>query len=118
MLDKTGLHTGVAGCHMGPVNFSNFSNNVPWGMGRAPACTQVAATVHDRHPYLLSPPAPQVFCNGLVPTVLAVAYGVLAGCVDVPLGPSPQVEAWRAQLITALAGGFLGYYAVGAHGLW
>lgn len=51
----------------------------------------------------------QVLCNGFVPTCLAVAYGIVAGCVDVPLGPSPQLEAWRAKLLTALAGAFLGW---------
>lgn len=46
-------------------------------------------------------------CNGLVPTLLAVSYGVLAGCADVPLGLNLSVEVWRAQGVTALMGGFL-----------
>eukprot|EP00197_Chlamydomonas_leiostraca_P005564 CAMPEP_0202868094 /NCGR_PEP_ID=MMETSP1391-20130828/10182_1 /ASSEMBLY_ACC=CAM_ASM_000867 /TAXON_ID=1034604 /ORGANISM="Chlamydomonas leiostraca, Strain SAG 11-49" /LENGTH=519 /DNA_ID=CAMNT_0049548209 /DNA_START=350 /DNA_END=1909 /DNA_ORIENTATION=+ len=60
----------------------------------------------------------QVFCNGLVPTILAVSYGVLAGCVDVPLGPSAQLEPWRARLATALAGAFMGYYACCCGDTW
>lgn len=57
----------------------------------------------------------QVFCNALVPTILAIVYGVLAGCVDVPLGPLPSLEPWRAKAVTALMGGFL----VGAgSGVW
>ena len=44
----------------------------------------------------------QVCCNGLIPTCIAVAYGVLAGCVDVPLGLSPTLEPWRSQAITWL----------------
>jgi len=64
----------------------------------------------------------QVLCNGGVPTVLAVAYGALAGCVDLPLNPgqaaaaaaaagAPLLEPWRSRALTALLGGFLGYYA-------
>lgn len=60
----------------------------------------------------------QVFCNGLVPTVLAVTYGVLAGCVDLPLGLAPTIEPWRAQVLTALMGGFLGYYACCCGDTW
>jgi uncharacterized membrane protein len=60
----------------------------------------------------------QVLCNAGIPTMLAVAYGVLAGCVDVPLGPLPQVDAWRAQLMTLLAGAFLGYYACCCGDTW
>ena len=60
----------------------------------------------------------QVACNGLVPTGLAIAYGVLAGCVDMPLGPSPAVELWRSKLTTALMGGFLGYYACCGGDTW
>jgi uncharacterized membrane protein len=60
----------------------------------------------------------QVLCNAGIPTMLAIAYGVLAGCVDVPLGPLPQVDAWRAQLMTLLAGAFLGYYACCCGDTW
>lgn len=51
----------------------------------------------------------QVLCNGLVPTGVAVAYGLVAGCVDVPLGPSAQLEVWRAKVLTLLAGAYLGW---------
>jgi hypothetical protein len=40
-------------------------------------------------------PAPcvlQVLCNGGVPTLIALTYGILVGCMDVPLGPSPHSE--------------------------
>lgn len=60
----------------------------------------------------------QVLCNALVPTALAITYGVLAGCVDVPLGPLPSLEAWRAKAVTALMGGFLGYYACCCGDTW
>ena len=53
--------------------------------------------------------AAQVLCSGLVPTALAVSYGIVAGCVDVPLGPSQQLEMWRAKLLTLLAGAYLGW---------
>ncbi len=49
---------------------------------------------------------------------LAVAYGILVGCVDVPLGPSLHVEAWRAKLATMLGGAFLGYYACCCGDTW
>ncbi len=60
----------------------------------------------------------QVACNGAVPTLLAVAYGVLVGCVDVPFGPSPAMEAWRAKAATLLGGAFLGYYACCCGDTW
>jgi hypothetical protein len=62
----------------------------------------------------------QVFCNAALPTAIAIAYGVLAGCVDVPLGPLPQTqtELWRAQLTTLLQGAFLGYYACCCGDTW
>ncbi|KAL6755659.1 integral membrane protein DUF92-domain-containing protein [Haematococcus lacustris] len=60
----------------------------------------------------------QVLCNGLVPTCLAVAYGVLAGCVDVPLGGLAHLEPWRCQLATLLGGAFLGYYACCCGDTW
>jgi hypothetical protein len=49
----------------------------------------------------------QVLCNALVPAVLAVVYGVLVGCVDVPLGPLPNLEVWRCEALTAIMGGYL-----------
>ncbi|KAG2428662.1 hypothetical protein HXX76_011367 [Chlamydomonas incerta] len=45
----------------------------------------------------------QVLCNGLVPTVLAVVYGVLAGCVDLPLGPPLAAAAAAAPAAAAAA---------------
>eukprot|EP00798_Chlamydomonas_sp_ICE-L_P011205 gene11205-18824_t len=60
----------------------------------------------------------QVACNGLVPTLLAITYGVLVGCVDVPLGPSLSVELWRSELVTALMGAYLGYYACCCGDTW
>jgi uncharacterized membrane protein len=60
----------------------------------------------------------QVLCNGGVPTVLAIAYGAMAGCLDLPLGTLPAVEAWRADILTLLMGGFLGYYACCCGDTW
>lgn len=67
----------------------------------------------------------QVLCNSLVPTVLAIIYGVLAGCVDLPLGPPPSgapgaggLEPWRAATLTGLMGGFLGYFACCCGDTW
>jgi uncharacterized membrane protein len=53
-----------------------------------------------------------------VPTLLSVAYGMTSGCVDVPLGASPHLEAGRAQLLTALVGGFTSYYACCCGDTW
>lgn len=60
----------------------------------------------------------QVFCNGFVPTLLSIAYGILSGFVDVPLGSMPNVEPWRAEAVTLLLGGFLGYYACCCGDTW
>ena len=60
----------------------------------------------------------QVFCNGFIPMVLAVAYGFMAGCVDVPLGALPNVESWRADIITLIMGAFMGYYACCCGDTW
>ena len=60
----------------------------------------------------------QVLCNSGVPTLLAVGYGALAGCLDLPLGGLPGVEPWRADLLTLLLGGFLGYYACCCGDTW
>jgi len=60
----------------------------------------------------------QVLCNGAIPTAIAIAYGVLVGCVDVPLGLSAQMEVWRAKAATLLGGAFLGYYAACCGDTW
>lgn len=68
----------------------------------------------------------QVLCNGGVPLALAVWYGFLAGCVDLPLGPLSSagagvgvvVEAWRAQMLTASMGAYLGYLACCCGDTW
>lgn len=60
----------------------------------------------------------QVFCNGLVPTILSIAYGILVGCVDLPMGPLPSLEPARADLVTLFMGSFLGYYACCCGDTW
>lgn len=60
----------------------------------------------------------QVLCNAGVPTLLAIAYGAMAGCLDLPLGPLPAVEAWRSDVLTLLLGSFLGYYACCCGDTW
>lgn len=57
--------------------------------------------------------------------MLAIIYGVLAGCVDLPLGPPPSgapgaggLEPWRAATLTGLMGGFLGYFACCCGDTW
>lgn len=66
---------------------------------------------------LLHPPAvllsriPQVAGVAAIPTILAIAYGAMAGCLDLPLGSLPNVETWRADLLTLLQGAVLGWYA-------
>lgn len=59
-----------------------------------------------------------MLCNAGVPTLLAIGYGALAGCLDLPLGALPGVEPWRADLLTLLMGGFLGYYACCCGDTW
>ncbi len=60
----------------------------------------------------------QVLSNAGVPTLLAMGYGAMAGCLDLPLGPLPTVEAWRADILTLLMGGFLGYYSCCCGDTW
>jgi uncharacterized protein (TIGR00297 family) len=60
----------------------------------------------------------QVLCNSGVPTLLAIGYGALAGCLDLPLGALNTIEPWRADLLTLLLGGFLGYYACCCGDTW
>ena len=54
----------------------------------------------------------QVFCNALVPTLLALLFGYLTGCKDVPLNPG------TARWATAAMGGYLGYYACCCADTW
>lgn len=53
----------------------------------------------------------QVAGVAAIPTILAIAYGAMAGCLDLPLGSLPNVETWRADLLTLLQGAVLGWYA-------
>jgi hypothetical protein len=53
----------------------------------------------------------QVAGVAAIPTILAIAYGAMAGCLDLPLGSLPSVETWRADLLTLLQGAVLGWYA-------
>lgn len=55
------------------------------------------------------PPLPQVFCNALVPTGIALASAAVSGGgPDLALGQAP---AGASRLLTALNAAFLGYYA-------
>ncbi|GMH33852.1 hypothetical protein BSKO_01686 [Bryopsis sp. KO-2023] len=54
----------------------------------------------------------QVLCNGGIPTVLAVASSVMAGCKDLPLSTE-----W-SRLGTFLLGCFLGYYSCCCGDTW
>jgi uncharacterized membrane protein len=76
----------------------------------AAAASSAASTSTSSRPSAGRRDWKQVLCNGGVPTVLAVAYGALAGGVDLPLA-HPALDAWRSRALTALLGGFLGYYA-------
>eukprot|EP00879_Flechtneria_rotunda_P016238 GHRR01016989.1.p1 GENE.GHRR01016989.1~~GHRR01016989.1.p1 ORF type:complete len:246 (+),score=57.46 GHRR01016989.1:54-740(+) len=60
----------------------------------------------------------QVLCITAIPTILAVAFGAMAGCLDVPLGAVPAVETWRADLLTLLQGAVLGWYACCSGDAW
>jgi uncharacterized membrane protein len=60
----------------------------------------------------------QVLSIAAVPTVLAIAYGAMAGCLDLPLGSLPAVETWRADLLTLLQGAVLGWYACCCGDAW
>lgn len=55
----------------------------------------------------------QVFCNGLIPALLAVGHGWLTGLRDVPLGGGLEARA-----ITLLSGAFLGYFACCCGDTW
>lgn len=79
---------------------------------------EVKAQIDDNHKSGGQRDWIQVFCNALVPTLIAIAYGALAGCVDVPLGPSPHLDPLRADIITLLMGAFLGYYACCCGDTW
>ncbi|WIA19326.1 hypothetical protein OEZ85_003958 [Tetradesmus obliquus] len=61
---------------------------------------------------------PEVLSIAAVPTVLAVAYGAMAGCLDLPLGTLPAVETWRADLLTLFQGAVLGWYACCCGDAW
>jgi hypothetical protein len=71
-------------------------------------------------------PCPQVFCNALVPTCLALAAAYYSGGVDLALGQAPAVAAAAAgispatltRMLTALHGAFLGYYACCCGDTW
>lgn len=87
-----------------------------------------SCTAHASAPAVLvvtppSPPlplAPQVFCNALVPTGLAVAAAwVSGGRTDAALGLAPPgLDAAAQQLLTALNAAFLGYYACCCGDTW
>lgn len=89
----------------------------PWHAASKPAPQRHATPQPCTSPRFTHPRL-QVLCNSAVPTVLAVAYGALAGCLDLPLGALPGIEAWRADLLTLLMGGFLGYYACCCGDTW
>jgi hypothetical protein len=55
---------------------------------------------------------PQVACNGLVPTALALAAAWLSGGADVALRPAEGAE------LAALGGAFMGYYACCCGDTW
>jgi hypothetical protein len=74
------------------------------------ACSRITLCF-TRLCYLGSSVVQQVAGVAAIPTILAIAYGAMAGCLDLPLGTLPNVETWRADLLTLLQGAVLGWYA-------
>jgi hypothetical protein len=74
---------------------------------------RISSSVCAALPACCSCCALQVAGIAVIPTILAIAYGAMAGCLDLPLGslPNVNVETWRADLLTLLQGAVLGWYA-------
>lgn len=73
-------------------------------------------TCADREAPAPAPCCPQVFCNALVPTGLALAAAWHSGGADLALGQAAPGGATR--LLTALNAAFLGYYACCCGDTW